>query len=42
MSYCVVFFSASPVQQATMDLELGGIIEGDADSFSDSDDVEVE
>jgi hypothetical protein len=42
MSYYVVFFSASPVQQATMDLKLGGIIEGDVDSSSDSDDDEVD
>jgi hypothetical protein len=41
MSYYVVFFSASPAQQATMDLELEGIIEGDADSSSDSDDDKV-
>jgi hypothetical protein len=42
MSYCVVFFSASPVQQVTMNLKLGGIIEGDADSSLDSDDGKVD
>jgi hypothetical protein len=42
MSYYVVFFSASPAQQVTTDLELEGIIEGDADSSSDSDDDKVD
>ena len=32
-----VFTGVSPVRQATMDLELGGNIEGDADSSFDSD-----
>ncbi len=42
MSYCIVFFSASSVQQATMDLKLEGIVKGDTDSSSYSDNDKVD